>query len=129
MTSTIGGVTFTFHSTLPPVAAPLALPTLPICGPEEGDGDGPLWDVDTCRICGCDDEHACEGGCMWVPDPAGGDLCSTCWLAAFEALQRQMTGQASEADVDLLHRFAETGPYQDNDPLRPSCAAVSDKAA
>ena len=31
----------------------------------------------TCRVCGCDDEHACatiEGPCTWV-EP---DLCSAC---------------------------------------------------
>lgn len=28
----------------------------------------------TCRICGCTDDHACEGGCWWV-EPG---LCSRC---------------------------------------------------
>lgn len=28
----------------------------------------------TCRVCGCTDDHACEGGCWWV-EP---DLCSAC---------------------------------------------------
>lgn len=27
-----------------------------------------------CRVCGCTDDRACEGGCHWVED----DLCSTC---------------------------------------------------
>jgi len=27
-----------------------------------------------CRVCGCTDEEACEGGCTWV-EP---DLCSSC---------------------------------------------------
>jgi hypothetical protein len=27
-----------------------------------------------CRVCGCDDEQACEGGCRWV----AADLCSRC---------------------------------------------------
>ena len=27
-----------------------------------------------CRICGCDDLHACKGGCYWVED----DICSQC---------------------------------------------------
>lgn len=30
--------------------------------------------VRTCRICGCTDDNACEGGCTWVED----DLCSNC---------------------------------------------------
>lgn len=33
----------------------------------------------TCRICGCTEDEACEGGCSWVTDPEGlGDLCSRC---------------------------------------------------
>ncbi len=32
-----------------------------------------------CRICGCDDNHACKGGCYWVEN----DLCSQC----FEKMQ------------------------------------------
>lgn len=39
----------------------------------EDDDDGP-----SCRVCGCTDEAACFGGCSWVPDPEGGDLCSAC---------------------------------------------------
>jgi len=31
-----------------------------------------------CRVCGCTEDNACEGGCSWVPDPDGGDLCSAC---------------------------------------------------
>lgn len=31
-----------------------------------------------CRVCGCTDERACPGGCSWVEDPGGGDLCSAC---------------------------------------------------
>jgi hypothetical protein len=34
--------------------------------------------VRTCRICGCTDLRACPGGCAWVADPQGGDLCSAC---------------------------------------------------
>jgi len=31
-----------------------------------------------CRICGCTQERACEGGCYWVAP----DLCSACqWRA------------------------------------------------
>lgn len=31
-------------------------------------------DQQTCRVCGCTTDHACEGGCYWVED----DLCSAC---------------------------------------------------
>ena len=28
----------------------------------------------SCRVCGCTDTRACEGGCWWVED----DLCNRC---------------------------------------------------
>jgi hypothetical protein len=31
-----------------------------------------------CRVCGCTDERACDGGCIW----AEADLCSRCARAA-----------------------------------------------
>ncbi len=36
----------------------------------------PLVDTDvrTCRVCGCTDQYACDGGCWWVER----DLCSAC---------------------------------------------------
>ena len=39
-----------------------------------------------CRICGCSDAEACEGGCWWVEDPASqqGDLCSSCFEIAVD---------------------------------------------
>lgn len=36
------------------------------------------FDEPSCRVCGCTSEHGCPGGCWWVEDPEGGDLCSTC---------------------------------------------------
>ena len=32
----------------------------------------------TCRVCGCWEMQACEGGCYWVGD----DLCSACVVRA-----------------------------------------------
>jgi ParB-like chromosome segregation protein Spo0J len=38
-----------------------------------------MSDLATCRICGCTEDQACEGGCFWVEDPEHlGDLCSKC---------------------------------------------------
>jgi hypothetical protein len=34
----------------------------------------PLFDVQSCRVCGCTEDRACEGGCYWI-EP---DLCSAC---------------------------------------------------
>jgi hypothetical protein len=48
-----------------------------------------VWELPVrCRICGCTDEQACEGGCAWVPDPAGlGELCSRCSPSAEQELR------------------------------------------
>jgi len=35
---------------------------------------------DSCRFCGCTDDHACPGGCSWV-DPAH-TICSACHCRA-----------------------------------------------
>ncbi len=46
-----------------------------------------LEDKAFCRVCGCTEERACEGGCSWVADPEGfGYLCSKC-LSDLEAIQ------------------------------------------
>jgi hypothetical protein len=42
----------------------------------------------TCRVCGCTDERACEGGCTWVED----DLCSKCAIARRDAEYRLPPG-------------------------------------
>jgi len=31
-----------------------------------------------CCVCGCTEDRACSGGCSWVVDPEGRDLCSQC---------------------------------------------------
>ena len=37
--------------------------------------DGDVIQGGVCRVCGCTDLHACEGGCFWVAP----DLCSVCF--------------------------------------------------
>jgi hypothetical protein len=32
----------------------------------------------SCDRCRCTDDHACDGGCVWVPNPYGLDVCSEC---------------------------------------------------
>lgn len=34
-----------------------------------------IYESQKCRVCGCDDLHACKGGCYWVEK----DLCSQCF--------------------------------------------------
>lgn len=35
-----------------------------------------LFDDAACAVCGCTDDHACEGGCSWVCDDP--PVCSAC---------------------------------------------------
>lgn len=49
-----------------------------------------------CRVCGCTDEQACDGGCEWVEDPEGlGELCSRCLL--------QVVQPATDAPGEVVH--------------------------
>lgn len=41
----------------------------------------------TCMYCGCDDAHACEGGCSWADDDQQRAICSQCWCAEDVALK------------------------------------------
>lgn len=52
--------------------------------PFADDGEG------TCAVCGCDDDHACEGGCIWANPEA--TLCSRC--AHIEAACRAEEGES-----------------------------------
>lgn len=45
--------------------------------------------VATCRVCGCTDDRACEGGCWWV-EP---DLCSTCASRIEAAVKREPSAE------------------------------------
>lgn len=45
--------------------------------------DGPR-----CRRCGCTDADGCPGGCYWVHDPEGGDLCNQCLDNQWFAMRR-----------------------------------------
>lgn len=65
-----------------------------------------------CRVCGCTDDRACEGGCSWVE----ARLCSQCkpkedaaaiavvaWLAAYRAFARS----PNETLVERARAFRE----------------------
>ena len=56
-------------------------------------------DVAHCQRCGCTDDHACDSGCYWVPNPQLIDLCSACATPqelAYAALRPQ-GGQGADA--------------------------------
>jgi hypothetical protein len=56
--------------------------------------------VRTCRICGCDDLHACEGGCYWISD--SDDLCSRCALDADMVADISAEKKAINEVTDIL---------------------------
>jgi hypothetical protein len=67
-------------------------------GPEQltapaADGDAPR-----CLYCGCTDERPCPGGCVWVPGPMDGGLCSRC--AQELALIAAALGEAAKHEAD-----------------------------
>lgn len=44
-----------------------------------------MHEVNACRVCGCTDDDACEGGCSWVAE----DLCSACAKPALAPRRRR----------------------------------------
>ncbi|RCG27228.1 hypothetical protein DQ384_26275 [Sphaerisporangium album] len=60
-------------------------------------------EVATCRLCGCTEDAACEGGCCWVPNGLGVDLCSACVGRVRELIDELDDAAAQElADQTLL---------------------------
>ena len=53
-------------------------------------------DGEKCWVCGCTDDHACEGGCYWVIP----GLCSRC-------AERMEDQEQKETLIDFLQRKAE----------------------
>jgi len=47
-----------------------------------------------CRVCGCTEERACEGGCYWVDSKK--ELCSACSIRGDEELEEKEVIQLSE---------------------------------
>lgn len=65
------------------------------------DKSSSLFDEDTrvCRICGCTQYNACEGGCWWVSE----DLCSQCVDAQANIKEKKIriTCEVSEEIVEM----------------------------
>lgn len=61
--------------------------------------------VPVCRVCGCTDEQACEGGCSWVEDPQLlGDLCSSCLplvRLVRDGIRAELGGAGSGVTINL----------------------------
>jgi len=56
-----------------------------------------------CRICGCTEDRACEGGCYW----ADGDLCSVCFTLRAQLVEYlEIANRATKASVGRLYMEA-----------------------
>lgn len=67
----------------------------------------PSWHLAVCIGCGCDDMHACLGGCSWlrVDYVAHKGVCSQCGheTARWDAGQRHMSARISDNMIVIGH--------------------------
>ena len=68
-----------------------------------------IVDEQKCRICGCTENNACEGGCYWVED----DLCSKCVGKVKEEIIN-----SDETAIEKLQREVQTAKNK-NVPVEP----------
>lgn len=65
--------------------------------------------IANCIGCGCNDVHACDGGCSWlrVDRVAGLGVCSECpdFVAGFDAGKRKLSTQA-RLEIDMRKEFS-----------------------
>ncbi len=67
-----------------------------------------------CRICGCTENHACEGGCSWVEDPENiGPLCSKCrtnqvWEIPLDQIRPATWNPSSRLDPAKVRELADS---------------------
>jgi transcriptional regulator with XRE-family HTH domain len=89
--------------------------------PDNGSGGGmapeqvdQAADVRKCRVCGCTDDHACEGGCYWVE----ADLCSKCAEKHAAGLSPGVVAAVlasrgvSESPFDFYSSLDDLAPYR-----------------
>lgn len=85
-----------------------------------------MSDLATCRICGCTEDRACEGGCFWVEDPENlGDLCSNC-LPRLAAPAPDLAANADNHVWEIPLDQMRPAPW--NPPSRVNPAKVTELA-
>ena len=70
-----------------------------------------------CRICGCDDMHACEGGCYWVEE----DLCSEC---ARKLVEKWFPSDDHWLNQPLIDIDEDNPPIHHKESTSPIAAAL-----
>lgn len=83
-------------------------PRPPVTRPSPFYPDEVYWEEPQCWVCGCTDNHACEGGCWWVPCE-GDDLCSSCEDQLVELDERLMDVLETEEVLQLTLQLGELG--------------------
>jgi hypothetical protein len=74
---------------------------------EIGQALADMESIRTCRVCGCTDDQACEGGCTWVED----DLCSACVDTA-QTADAAPRGNLFPVEASALWKRAQEGLAQ-----------------
>lgn len=107
--------------------------------PEPEPEPEPEMEVRKCRVCGCTDENACEGGCEWVEE----DLCSACsdvlylWCPSREQRVASLicrskcdeieTCQAFDEFNEARHKVADEAAEQTPTETVHPCISCSDR--
>lgn len=65
-------------------------------------------EIEKCKICGCTDERACEGGCYWIAE----NLCSRCADKLIEN-NKQLQSQLDTANkkLDEIKKYLNCNEY------------------
>lgn len=83
----------------------------------------PREEIPACRVCGCTNDRACEGGCWWV-EP---DLCSTCKQAMPDTPPDLAT--AARALLRVCAELTAEGMVDDDACRRAMCGVDAALAA
>lgn len=74
-----------------------------------------------CRACGCDDYHACAGGCCWVE----ADLCSACW-GREPLTDGERAALGSVRDGADVYSYSLAGTLRDIERRRPELIQIGE---
>ncbi|HEX4610543.1 MAG TPA: hypothetical protein VH092_20305 [Urbifossiella sp.] len=81
--------------------------------------------IRTCRKCGCDDNHACAGGCRWTD---GSRLCSRCRPPVFAHCLLCPTAAPETAEDAIRDGWTEHGICPDHSGTYPLPFVRPDRA-
>ena len=62
--------------------------------------------MSTCKVCGCTDERACQGGCFWVDKQE--TICSSCAINNI-TFENKITGKHIKVIATQNNPYAQNG--------------------